>query len=97
MSLIVLGGLLLGVLLSRTLARPLGWSGGGLLLATLGLGSIGLGGGVLIVTAIFGEDFWARRPQVMLNLSPFFVQDRVVLLSWNRGLHSIAADVMVRR
>jgi hypothetical protein len=78
--LIVVGGLLLGVMLSRILARRLGWSGAKLLLATLTLGAIGVGGGVLIVIANFREDIWAPSPEVTFNAPPGFTQNWVILL-----------------
>jgi hypothetical protein len=80
MILIVLGGLLLGVLLSRMMARRLGWSSDKLLLITLGLGAIGSGGGILVVIATFYEDTWAPPPQVTLNVPPGFSQDWLILL-----------------
>jgi hypothetical protein len=81
--LIVLGGLLLGVLLSRTLARRLGWSGAKLLLATLGLGAIGVG--VLFVIANFREDIWAPPRLVTFNAAPGFTQNWVILLADRRS------------
>jgi hypothetical protein len=78
--LIVLGGLLLGVLLSQILARRLGWSGAKLFLATLALGVIGFGGGVLAVIATVYEDIWAPPPEVTFNVPPGFTQDWVILL-----------------
>jgi hypothetical protein len=78
--LIVLGGLLLAVLLSRILARGLGWSGAKLFLAALTLGVIGFGGGVLAVIATFYEDIWAPPPEVTFNVPPGFTQDWVILL-----------------
>jgi hypothetical protein len=50
-TLIVLAGLLLGVPLSQIFGSQVGWSGAKLFLATLALGVIGLGSGVLIVIA----------------------------------------------
>jgi hypothetical protein len=78
--LIVLGGLLLAVLLSRILARKLGWSGAKLFLATLALGVIGFGGGVLGVIATFYENTWAPPPVVTFNVPPDFNQNWVILL-----------------
>jgi hypothetical protein len=80
MILIVLGGLLSGVLLGRILARRSGWSGSKLLFATLGLGAIGAGVGVLVVIANFREDIWAPRRQVTFNAPLGFTQDWVILL-----------------
>jgi hypothetical protein len=80
MFLIVLGGLLLGVLPVRMMARRLGWSGHKRLLITLGLGVIGVGGGILVVIATFYEDMWAPPPQVTLNVPPGFRQDWLILL-----------------
>jgi hypothetical protein len=82
--LIVLGGLLLGVLLGRSLARRLGWSGAKMLLATLGLGAIGVVGGVLVVIATFRQDIWAPPRQVTFNAPPGFTQDWVILLQDRR-------------
>jgi hypothetical protein len=79
-TLIVLGGLLLGVLLSQIFARRLGWSGAKLFFATMALGAIGLGGGVLIVVANYREDIWAPSPEVTLNVPAGFTQDWVILL-----------------
>jgi hypothetical protein len=50
-TLIVLAGVLLGVLHSQIFGSQVGWSGAKLFLATLALGVIGLGSGVLIVIA----------------------------------------------
>jgi hypothetical protein len=80
MILIVLGGLLLGVLLSRVMGRRLGWSSDKLLLIALGLGAIGGGGGLLVVMPTFYEDTWAPPPQVTLNVPPGFKQDWLILL-----------------
>ena len=80
MILIVLGGVLLGVLLSRLMARRLGWTSDKLLLIALGLGVIGGGGGILVVIATFFEDTWAPPPQVTLNVPPGFRQDWLILL-----------------
>lgn len=80
MILIVLGGLLLGVLLSRVMGRRLGWSSDKLLLIALGLGAIGGGGGLLVVMATFYEDTWAPPPQVTLNVPPGFEQNWLILL-----------------
>jgi hypothetical protein len=78
--LMILGGLLLGALLSWMMGRRLGWSGGKLLLITLGLGAIGGGGGILVAIATFNEDTWAPHPQVTLNVPPGFRQDWLILL-----------------
>ncbi len=83
--LIVLGGLLLGGLLGRSLARRLGWSGAKRLLAIVGSGAIGVGAGVLIVIANFREDIWAPPPQVALSVPPGFTQDWVILLEDRKG------------
>lgn len=85
MILIVLGGLLSGVLLGRILARRLGWSGAKRLLAILGLGVIGVGGGVLVVIANFYESTWAPPRQVVLNVPPDFTQNSVLLLQDRKG------------
>jgi hypothetical protein len=77
---IVLGGVLLAVLLSRILARRLGWSGAKFLLATLAFCVIGFGGGVLAVIATFYEDTWAPRPEVTFKVPPGFTQYWVILL-----------------
>jgi hypothetical protein len=85
MILLVLGGLLLGVLLSRILGRRLGWSGAQLLLGTLSLGAIGLGAGAVAVLAIFRHDIWAPPAQVTFNSPPGFAQDWVILLEDREG------------
>jgi hypothetical protein len=85
MILIVLGGLVLGVLLSRMMARRLGWSAEKLLLTSLGLGAIGGGGGTLVVIATFYEDTWAPPPRVTLNVQPGFRQDWLILLEDPNG------------
>jgi hypothetical protein len=86
MILIVLGGLLLGILLSRMIARHLGGSSDKpLLIISLGLGAIGSGGGILVVIATFYEDTWAPPPQVTLNVPPGFRQDWLILLEDPKG------------
>jgi hypothetical protein len=85
MILIVLGGLLLGGLLGRALARCLDWSGAKRLLAIVGLGTIGVGASILVVIANFREDIWAPPPQVALNVPPGFTQDWVILLEDRKG------------
>jgi hypothetical protein len=83
-TLIVLGGFLLGVLLSRILARSLGWSGDKRLL-DLGLGSIGVGCGVLFVIASFYQSTWAPPPQVEFTMPPGFTHNWVILLEDRTG------------
>lgn len=92
MFLIVLGGLLLGVLLSWTMARHFGWSRGTSWLITLGLGAIGIGGGILIVIATFNEDMWAPPPQVTLNVPPGFTENWLILLEDPKSSAQIVWD-----
>jgi hypothetical protein len=80
MILIVLTGLLLGMLLGGIVSRALGWSGTKRWLASLGLGALGIGGGVLAVIATFYESTWAPPPEVTFNAPPGFAHEWVILL-----------------
>jgi hypothetical protein len=80
MILIVGAGLLVGVLLSRLLARRFGWSGSKRLWASLGLGALGIGAGALAVIATFFESTWAPPPLVALNAPQGFTHSWVIVL-----------------
>lgn len=80
MILIIAAGLLVGFLLSRTIARHFGWGGTKRTVTSLGLALIGIGGGILVVIATFYESTWAPPPQITFNAPAGFSHKWVILL-----------------
>jgi hypothetical protein len=80
MILITFGGLLLGALLGRTVARNRGWSAAKQTVVSAGLAALGVGGGVLVVFATFYESTWAPPPQVTFTPAAEFSQSWVIIL-----------------
>ncbi len=78
MALMILCGILLGVLVSRTVARR--WVGTNRSVAGLVFGAIGLGAGLLAVTATFYESTWSPPPQMTFNTPQGFSKAWVIAL-----------------
>jgi MFS family permease len=80
MALMVLAGLLLGYLSSRFLGHRFGWSSGERNGASLIFAALGLGAGLLAITATFYESTWAPPPEVTFAVPQGFSENWVILL-----------------
>ena len=78
MALIILGGILAGVFIGRSVARR--WSGINGTVAGLIFGVVGLGGGLLAVVATFYESTWSPPPQITFGTPPGFSKSWVIVL-----------------
>jgi hypothetical protein len=80
MVLIVGAGLFFALVFSKMLARRFGWSGGKRSAATLALGALGVGAGVVAVIATFYESTFQPPPQVTFTAPPGFTHTWVFVL-----------------
>jgi MFS family permease len=80
MALMLVAGLLLGYLSSRFLGHRFKWSSGKRNGASLIFAALGLGAGLLAITATFYESTWAPPPKVTFTVPQGFSENWVILL-----------------